>query len=187
MLINCVAYQDGKRLAEIRPEDIHRYLAMPNCFDGSPFFIATYGARWSRLRAEFDLHPLAVEDAKHGHQRPKIEEYGEFHFAVLHLLEPENGDLRVGEVNVFAGPNYGRRQSAAMPSRASAPFAQRCEREPGLLKNGSGYVLDALIDAVVDRYFPLLDAVETELKGIEDRTPPAPRRSNTSRRCMPSS
>ena len=56
-----------------------------------------------------------------------------------------------------------------MPSRASAPCAQRCEREPELLKNGSGYVLYALIDAVVDRYFPLLDAVETELEGIEDR------------------
>ena len=56
-----------------------------------------------------------------------------------------------------------------MPSRASAPFANVANASPELLKNGSGYVLYALIDAVVDRYFPLLDAVETELEGIEDR------------------
>ena len=167
MLINCVAYQDGKRLAEIQPQDIHRYLAMPNCFVWVALLDRDDGSL-ELMQAEFDLHPLAVEDAKHGHQRPKIEEYDESLFAVLHLLEPENGDLRVGEVNVFAGPNY----VLTIRSHAEQGFGavrERCEREPELLKNGSGYVLYALIDAVVDRYFPLLDAVETELEGIEDR------------------
>jgi magnesium transporter len=167
MLINCVAYQDGRRLAEIQPEDIHRYIAMPDTFvwvallDRDP-------ATLQQMREEFDLHPLAVEDAQLGHQRPKIEEYGESLFAVLHLLEPDNGSLRVGEVNVFAGPNY----VLTIRSHAERGFQDvraRCESEPELLKLGSGYVLYALIDAVVDRYFPLLDAVETELEVIEDR------------------
>ena len=120
------------------------------------------------MQAEFDLHPLAVEDAKHGHQRPKIEEYGESLFAVLHLLEPENGDLRVGEINVFAGPNY----VLTIRTGAEQGFADvraRCEREPEMLKNGSGYVLYALMDAVVDRYFPILDSVETALDAVEER------------------
>ena len=167
MLINCVAYQDGKRLAEIQPEEIHRYLAMPNCFVWVALLDRDDGSL-EQMQAEFDLHPLAVEDAQHGHQRPKIEEYGDSLFAVMHLLEPENGDLRVGEVNVFAGPNY----VLTIRSHAEQGFGavrERCEREPELLKNGSGYVLYALIDAVVDRYFPLLDAVETELEGIEER------------------
>src|ERR687898_85093 len=99
MLINCVAYQDGKRLAEIEPEEIHRYIAMPGCFVWVALLERDERAL-EQMQAEFDLHPLAVEDAKHGHQRPKIEEYGESVFAVLHLLEPEDGDLRVGEVDV---------------------------------------------------------------------------------------
>ena len=120
------------------------------------------------MQAEFDLHPLAVEDAQHGHQRPKIEEYGDSLFVVLHLLEPDSDGLRVGEVDVFAGPNY----ILTIRSHAEQGFEAvraRCEREPELLKHGSGYVLYALIDAVVDRYFPLLDALETELEGIEER------------------
>jgi len=167
MLITCVAYQDGKRLAEIEPKDIHRYIAMPDCFVWVAM-LERDPATLEQMREEFDLHPLAVEDAQYGHQRPKIEEYGDSLFAVLHLLEPDNGSLRVGEVNVFAGPNY----VLTIRSHAEKGFQDvrtRCEREPELLKFGSGYVLYALIDAVVDRYFPLLDAVETELESIEDR------------------
>ncbi len=167
MLISCVAYQDGKRLAEIQPQEIHRYVAMPGCFvwvallDRDPEVLEL-------MQAEFDLHPLAVEDARHGHQRPKIEEYGDSLFAVLHLLEPENGGIRLGEVDVFAGPNY----VLTIRSHAERGFQEvreRCEREPELLRFGSGYVLYALMDTVVDRYFPLLDEVETQLEAIEDR------------------
>jgi magnesium transporter len=167
MLINCVAYQDGKRLAEIQPQEIHRYIAMPDCFVWVAL-LERDSATLEQMREEFELHPLAVEDAQHGHQRPKIEEYGDSLFAVLHLLEPDNGSLRVGEVNVFAGPNY----VLTIRSHAEKGFQDvraRCEREPELLRFGSGYVLYALIDAVVDRYFPLLDSVETELEQIEDR------------------
>jgi len=87
---------------------------------------------------------------------------------VLHMLEADADGLRVGEVDVFAGPNY----ILTIRSQAEKGFQSvrdRCESEPEFLKLGSGYVLYALIDAVVDRYFPLLDSVETELEGIEDR------------------
>ena len=167
MLINCVAYQDGKRLAEIEPKDIHRYIAMPGCFVWVALLERDDGAL-ELMQEEFDLHPLAVEDARNGHQRPKIEEYAGSLFAVMQLLEPENGGFRVGEVDVFAGANY----VLTIRSHAEKGFQAvraRCESEPELLKLGSGYVLYALIDAVVDRYFPLLDAVETELEAIEDR------------------
>jgi magnesium transporter len=167
MLINCVAYQDGKRIGEIRPEDIHLYLAKPGCFVWVALLDRDPGVL-EQLQAQFGLHPLAVEDAHHGHQRPKIEDYGDSLFVVLHLLEPEQDGLRVGEVDVFAGPNY----ILTIRSHAEKGFQAvraRCEGEPEHLKLGSGYVLYALIDAVVDRYFPLLDALETELEGIEDR------------------
>jgi magnesium transporter len=167
MLINCVAYQDGKRIGEIQPDEIRRYLAMPGCFVWVAL-LERDPAVLEEMRVQFGLHPLAVEDARHGHQRPKIEDYGDSLFIVLHLLEEDTDGLRVGEVDVFAGPNY----ILTIRSRAEQGFQAvraRCEAEPELLKLGAGYVLYALIDAAVDRYFPLLDALETELEAIEDR------------------
>ena len=167
MLINCVAYQDGKRIGEIDPGAIRDYLAKPGCFvwvallERDPKVL-------KQMQVQFGLHELAVEDAQNGHQRPKIEDYGDSLFVVMHLLEPESDGLRVGEVDVFAGPNY----ILTIRSHAEQGFQAvraRCESEPELLSLGPAYVLYALIDAVVDRYFPLLDALETELEGIEDR------------------
>ena len=118
------------------------------------------------MQEEFGLHELAVEDAAHGHQRPKVDEYGDSVFAVLHIIEIVDGQLQVGEVDIFAGPNY----ILSVSSRAEKGFREvraRCEREPELLKLGSGFVLYALMDAVVDRYFPVIDALETELEKLE--------------------
>jgi len=127
----------------------------------------TNAAELAAMQKEFGLHALAVEDAQHGHQRPKIEEYGDSLFAVMHVIEPEGRQLRVGEMDVFAGPNY----VLSVREHAEKGFhevRERCEREPESLRHGSGYVLYALMDAVVDRYFPLLDAFEAELEKIEE-------------------
>ncbi|MET0542145.1 MAG: magnesium/cobalt transporter CorA [Variovorax sp.] len=169
MLINCVAYEHGAKLADIPVADISEYMARPNCFvwvalsDPSP-------EELDELQEEFGLHELAVEDARHGHQRPKIEEYGNSLFVVMHLVEPvvidDKPELNVGEVDVFVGRNY----VVSVRSRSKAGFLgvrERCEQEPELLRNGSGFVLYALMDAVVDRYFPLLDSLEVELEEIE--------------------
>jgi magnesium transporter len=167
VLINCVAYQDGRRLADIPVDQIHLFVNEPDCFvwvalaDPEP-------AELKVMQKEFGLHELAVEDARHGHQRPKIEEYDESLFVVLQMIEPSEGDLNVGEVAIFVGKNY----VLSVRSRAKRGFTdvrERCEREPELLRHGPGYVLYALMDAVVDRYFPILDAVETELENVEDR------------------
>ncbi len=168
MLVNCVAYQDGKKLAEIPVEDISTYVSRPDCFVWVALKDAE-AAELEKMKVEFGLHELAVEDAMHGHQRPKIEEYGDSLFAVLHTVEVvEAGEMLVGEVNVFVGRNY----VLSVRSRGRNGFKDvraRCEREPELLRHGSGYVLYALMDAVVDRYFPVFDALETELEQIEER------------------
>src|SRR5438874_13366846 len=75
MLINCVAYEEGRKLADIDKRDIRNYLQRPGCFVWVALRDATE-EELSEMQDEFDLHPLAVEDARHGHQRPKIEEYG---------------------------------------------------------------------------------------------------------------
>jgi magnesium transporter len=178
MLVNCVAYQDGRKLADIEKHEISNYLARP----GSFVWVAlrdTTEEELGEMQEEFDLHPLAVEDARHGHQRPKIEEYGDSLFVVMNTIEVEGEDLRAGEIHVFAGPNY----VLSVRHRTERGFADvraRAEREPELLKYGSGYVLYALMDAIVDRYFPVLDAVEMELEKLEGRlfTPGASPREN---------
>lgn len=165
MLINCVAYQAGKKLSTIKIEEISDYLKKPDCF----VWVALKDAEDAELdlmQHEFGLHDLAVEDARHGHQRPKIDEYGDSLFSVIHLIELVDGEFITGELAVFIGHNY----VLSVRNRSQQSFLgvrDRCEREPELLQQGSSFVLYALIDAVVDSYFPLVDALETELESIE--------------------
>lgn len=167
MLINCVAYQEGKKLCNIPVEEISEYVQKSDCF----VWVALKDAEPTELEQmqhEFCLHELAVEDAHVGHQRPKIEEYGDSLFAVMHTVEFVDGELNIGEVDVFVGENYvlstrNRTQQGFLGVRA------RCEREPHHLMQGSAFVFYALMDAVVDRYFPVVVAFETELETIEDQ------------------
>ena len=167
MLVNCVAYEDGRKLADIDFHDIHNYLARPGCFVWVALKDAS-DAELEDMREEFGLHPLAVEDARHGHQRPKIEEYGDQLFVVQHTVEIAGDEVRVGELAIFVGRNF----VLSVRQRAERGFQDvrtRAEREPHLLKHGSGYVLYALMDATVDRYFPVLDAIEMELEKLEEK------------------
>jgi magnesium transporter len=167
MLVNCVAYQEGTKLSDIPKEAISDYVKRPDCFVWVALKDPTQ-AELEEMRDEFGLHELAVEDARHGHQRPKIEEYGNSLFAVLQTIEIKEDELQVGEVDVFVGPNY--ILSVRLHSeRGFSEVRARCEREPHLLKHGAAYVFYALMDAVVDRYFPILDALESELEQIEEQ------------------
>ena len=167
MLINCVAYQEGKKLSDIPVEEISDSLAKPGTF----VWVALREpdpAELKTMQEEFGLHELAVEDAQRGNQRPKVEEYGDSLFAVMQTVELSGGEMVVGEVDVFVGPNY------VLSSRRNATqgflgVRARAEREPHLLAQGSAFVLYALMDAVVDRYFPVVDMLESELETIEDR------------------
>jgi magnesium transporter len=170
MLISCVVYQQGRKVADIDKEAISEYVARPDCLvwvalrDPTP-------EELDDMAEEFGLHPLAVEDARKGHQRPKIEEYDESTFFVMHTVELGGdagaSELVLGEVDVFVGPNY----VLSVRHRTLRGFADvraRCEREPELLGHGAGYVLYALMDSIVDRYFPVLDSLSGELETIEE-------------------
>ncbi len=167
MLINCAAYQEGKKLCNIPVEAISNYVKKEGCF----VWVALKDAEpdeLKQLQQEFGLHELAVEDAHKGHQRPKIEEYDDSLFAVMHTIEFIDGELNVGEVDVFVGENYvlstrNRTREGFLGVRA------RCEHEPHHLARGSAFVFYALMDAVVDRYFPVMVALESELETIEEQ------------------
>jgi len=167
MLINCVVYQEGRKLADIPVEEIASTLRRPGTFVWVALRDAT-AEELAQMQREFDLHELAVEDALKGHQRPKLEEFGPTLFAVMQLIEAEPAGWQVGEVAVFVGPNF----VLSVRNRSTQHFLgvrERCEREPELLRHGAGFVFYALMDAVVDRYFPLVDTLETELEAIESQ------------------
>jgi len=177
MLVNCAVYEEGRKLADIGIDQIGEYLSRPGAF----VWVALHDAtpdELTQVQHVFGMHELAVEDASKGHQRPKVEEYGDSLFVVMHLLEaggephePKPGKqkktrLQLGELDVFVGRNY----LVSVRNRSTHGFVevrQRCEREPELLRNGPGFVLYALMDAVVDRYFPVMEALEDELETIE--------------------
>ncbi|HSM22399.1 MAG TPA: CorA family divalent cation transporter, partial [Rubrivivax sp.] len=167
MLINCVAYQQGRKLADIEVAAIGGYLQRQDCF----VWVALKDASDDELlemQREFGLHELAVEDARHGHQRPKIEEYGDTVFAVMHTIElSPTEELLKGEVCVFVGGKF----VLSVRSRSTLGFLgvrERAEREAHLLRHGASFVFYALLDAVVDRYFPIIDEMEDELEAIEE-------------------
>jgi magnesium transporter len=166
MLVNCIAYQDGKKIADISVEEISDYLERPGCF----VWVALQDpdvAELAKMQEEFNLHPLAVEDAQRGDQRAKVEEYGESLFVVMKTVEMGKNDLEIGDVGIFVSSNY----VLSVRNHSKQGFSDvraRCEQESHLLKQGAAFALYALLDATVDRYLPIVEGFEAELEVIED-------------------
>ena len=125
----------------------------------------------AQMAEEFGLHELAVEDARKGHQRPKIEEYGSSMFAVLQTVDIDPASAR-RRLHRRRGRRLRRSQLRAVgppqvAARASRTSARAPRREPENLARGSGFVLYAIMDTVVDRYFPVLARLEADLERLE--------------------
>jgi len=121
------------------------------------------------VAAEFGLHELAVEDALHGHQRAKLERYGDTLFTVLrparYLDDVEK--VEFGELHVFVGPDFAVTiRHAESPNLARV--RQRLETAPELLTLGPQAVLYAILDEVVDQYQPVVAGLENDVDEIED-------------------
>jgi magnesium transporter len=120
-----------------------------------------------KIQEEFGLHDLAVEDALRAHQRPKLEEYGEALFIVLRTGRLTETGPEFGETHVFVGPSYVVTVRHG-PSLSYADVRARCESTPHLLAKGPGFVLYALMDFIVDQYFPIVDHLEERLEALEE-------------------
>jgi len=168
-IVNCVAYSGGSRVREVPLEETSEVLKQSEGF----VWIGLYEPDEELLRqvqAEFSLHDLAIEDAHRAHQRPKIEEYGESLFVVLRTVQDgaQRREVQFGETHVFVGPRY----VVTVRHGASLSYGEvraRCESSRDHLRQGPGFVLYAIMDFVVDRYFPIVDELEEELTELEDR------------------
>ena len=167
MIVNCVAYAGGCKLPDITLENIPALRGRPDTF-------VWLGLRepdeelMARVQTLFGLHELAAEDAHHAHQRPKVEVYGDCLFVVLRTVQMEEGRIDFGETHLFVGPRY----LVSVRHGASLPYTTvraRCESNPRLLGKGPGFVLYAILDFVVDHYFPILDGLEDTVEDLEER------------------
>jgi magnesium transporter len=117
---------------------------------------------------DFDLPALAVEDAVHAHQRPKIERYDGVEFVVLRpaWYVEQDEDVQVGEVHLFLGPDFVVAvRHAEWPELSSV--RTRLEAEPALLKLGPRAVLYAILDRIVDDYRPVIHELRQDIDEIE--------------------
>jgi magnesium transporter len=123
----------------------------------------------AELRSEFKLHDLAVEDARHAHQRPKIEEYGECLFVALRTVadDPGREQFATGEVHLFLGEDYVILVRHGASVAALAGVRERTEGHPELAGLGPAVVLYAVMDEIVDGYAPLIDNLETAVEEVE--------------------
>lgn len=120
-----------------------------------------------RIGRIFGLHVLALEDVVHVYQRPKFDSYDEHEFVVLRMATREEG-LHLEQISVFFGEGFVL-SFQERPGDVLGPVRERIRRASGRIRRrGPDYLAYAVIDAVVDGYFPLLEAVGDELEQLEE-------------------
>ncbi|NQX35025.1 magnesium and cobalt transport protein CorA [Herbiconiux sp. VKM Ac-2851] len=167
-LIDNAVYVAGRRART--PQSLDDTYALMRQ-DGGMAWIGLYRpdeAEVHSLETEFDLHHLAVEDALTGHQRAKLERYGETLFVVLRPARyvDASEEVEFGEVHVFIGPGFVVTvRHAESPNLAAV--RHRLEGNPELLALGPEAVLYAILDEVVDEYSPVVRGLQNDIDEIE--------------------
>ncbi len=183
MIIDCAVYDKGVRRPG--PLELTDALEAGRSSDDSFAWIGMFEPtddEFAAVAKEFELHPLAVEDAIHAHQRAKLERYGDCIFLVLKTARYDDDAevIEFSEIQIFAGEGF-LVTSRHGEASALAPVREALEHDPDRLALGSIAVVHAIVDRVVDDYQPVLDGLDTDIVEIEaqvfspDRTNPAVR------------
>ena len=167
MIVDVVIYVDGLRNASCPLDGVYR-----SCHDQGGFaWVGLYEPteeEFVSATGEFDLHKLAVEDAIHAHQRPKVERYGDSVFVVLKSARYLEGSRTVefGEIQAFVRPDF--IVTVRHGEASSLHIARRLiENDPDLLRRGPAAVLYVIMDHVVDDYASVIDSLERDIDEIE--------------------
>ena len=168
-VVASVAYEKGRRIGDVTLDDISDVLERPDTFVWIGLFEPDE-TLLRKMQEEFGLHDLAIEDALAAHQRPKIERYDDSLFVVLRTAQVESGSLpcaiQYGEIHIFLGSNF----ILTVRHGYATSFTSvrgRAEATPELLQQGPAFVLYAVMDFIVDQYFPIVDALEEDLEALE--------------------
>jgi len=169
VIVDCAAYEDGVR----RGGTLEIDHALEQAAGSDAFvWIGLYEPserEFDAVRREFDLHPLAVEDAINAHQRPKLELYGETIFMVLKTAQyvDSNEVIELGEILIFIGEGFIVTVRHGEPSHLH-DVREQIEEQPELLKHGPAAVLHAIVDRVVDDYSPAIEGLGEDITEVEN-------------------
>jgi magnesium transporter len=170
-IVDCAHYRDGVRQHE-GPLDVEQ-AARAARGEGDFVWLGLVepsDEEMGSVAAAFGLHELAVEDAKHAHQRPKLEDYDDSFFVVLRPARYDDvaEEVEFGEIHLFIGGAYliAVRHGAASEL---GPARQRLEARPDLLRFGPAAAAWAIVDKVVDDYAPVVDGLETDIEEVEQQ------------------
>ncbi|MCB1017728.1 MAG: magnesium/cobalt transporter CorA [Acidimicrobiales bacterium] len=169
MIVDAALYRNGVRDPE--PFDVSRRFHTPRertTFLWVGLFEPTE-AEFEAVRDEFNLHPLAVEDAIKAHQRPKLEFFEDSAFMVLRTARylDESETVEFGELQLFIGQGF----VVTVRHGAAAPLndvRHGLEADPDKLACGPAAVLHAVVDHVVDGYVPVLAGLEDDIGEVEE-------------------
>ncbi|WP_297801198.1 magnesium and cobalt transport protein CorA [Arenimonas sp. GDDSR-1] len=120
-----------------------------------------------KMQVEFDLHPLAIEDAHKAHQRSKIERFGNSLFIVVNTAQMLDGGIVYGESHLFLGTDF----ILTVRHGGTLSFSgarERCAKNPDYLGNGTGMALYTVLDQIVDNFFPIIAHHEQALDELEE-------------------
>ena len=168
-----VAYLNGRRIGEVPLDDISDVIERADSFVWIGL-LEPDEPLLRKMQEEFGLHDLAIEDALTAHQRPKLERYENSLFIVLRTAQikdqqpTEACTVQYGEIHVFLGQNF----ILTVRHGYATSFTNvrtRVESLPELLKLGPSVALYAIMDFIVDQYFPIVDALGEELETLEQR------------------
>jgi magnesium transporter len=160
-------YAGGRRITDISVDEAGDWSKQ----DGHVVWIGLFEPSrelLQRVQQQFDLHPLAIEDAGKPHQQPKLEQYGKALFIVARTAQMVGEQVSFGETHIFSGRGY----VVSVRHGASTSYAavrERCEACPTVLAHGEDYILYAILDFIVDNYMPVIEAIQKEVEAVEDR------------------
>jgi magnesium transporter len=165
-IVACSVYARGRRVADIPLAQAGEWSRRA----GHVVWIGLLEPAEELLRevqAQFDLHPLAIEDAGKPHLRPKLEQYGDGLFVIARTAQLVEGRIAFGETHLFLGPGYvvSVRHGASTSYTSVRQHAEAC---PNILSRGEYQILYAILDFIVENYSPVLEAIHDEVERIED-------------------
>ena len=166
-VVACSVYANGRRVADISIDEAGDWARK----EGHVVWIGLWepdAGLLHRVQDQFGLHPLAIEDAEHAHQRPKLEQYGDALFVVARTAQLVEGRIAFGETHLFIGKGYivSVRHGASTSYKVVRQHWESC---PGSLARGEDFILWAILDFIVDNYMPVLESIHDEVEAIEDR------------------
>ena len=167
MIIDCAVYEHGQRRdGVLELKDVFEQCHREDSFVWIGLFEPS-AEEFDSVAREFGLHELAVEDAVHAHQRPKLEVYGDTLFVVLKTARYVDTQevVEFGEVLVFLGEGF--IVTVRHGHGDLHGVRERLERKPDLLRCGPGSALHAIVDRIVDDYVPALAGLDNDIEEVE--------------------